>query len=111
LVIQESRQGAFGTQAGRELVNRIVGAAGHLRCGVRIEPYGAHKEVKGTEKGVLAQYKEIVPKVFLYAGAATGTNHNAKRQPKRAVGKGRNDLCPCGSGRKYKRCCMGRAGN
>ncbi len=21
---------------------------------------------------------------------------------------GRNDLCPCGSGRKYKRCCMGR---
>jgi uncharacterized protein YecA (UPF0149 family) len=22
-----------------------------------------------------------------------------------AVNTGRNDLCPCGSGRKYKRCC------
>ena len=21
---------------------------------------------------------------------------------------GRNDLCPCGSGKKYKRCCMAR---
>jgi uncharacterized protein YecA (UPF0149 family) len=21
---------------------------------------------------------------------------------------GRNDPCPCGSGRKFKRCCMGR---
>jgi uncharacterized protein YecA (UPF0149 family) len=21
---------------------------------------------------------------------------------------GRNDLCPCGSGRKYKRCCLGK---
>ncbi len=23
-------------------------------------------------------------------------------------GSGRNDLCPCGSGKKYKRCCMGK---
>ena len=23
-------------------------------------------------------------------------------------GTGRNDLCPCGSGKKYKRCCLGR---
>ena len=21
---------------------------------------------------------------------------------------GRNELCPCGSGRKYKRCCLGK---
>jgi len=24
---------------------------------------------------------------------------------------GRNDPCPCGSGRKYKKCCMGRLGS
>ncbi|HXH25755.1 MAG TPA: SEC-C metal-binding domain-containing protein [Vicinamibacterales bacterium] len=24
------------------------------------------------------------------------------------VKTGRNDLCPCGSGRKYKRCCQGK---
>jgi uncharacterized protein YecA (UPF0149 family) len=22
---------------------------------------------------------------------------------------GRNDPCPCGSGRKYKKCCMGKS--
>ena len=24
---------------------------------------------------------------------------------------GRNDLCPCGSGKKYKKCCMGKNGS
>jgi uncharacterized protein len=29
-------------------------------------------------------------------------------EPQRSSGKiGRNELCPCGSGRKYKRCCGG----
>jgi len=28
-----------------------------------------------------------------------------KRQPVKAVKVGRNDPCPCGSGKKYKRCC------
>ena len=29
----------------------------------------------------------------------------AKKQPKKVVKVGRNDPCPCGSGRKYKQCC------
>ena len=29
----------------------------------------------------------------------------AKKQPKKSKKVGRNDLCPCGSGRKYKQCC------
>lgn len=28
-----------------------------------------------------------------------------KKQPKKAAKVGRNDLCPCGSGKKYKHCC------
>jgi uncharacterized protein len=28
-----------------------------------------------------------------------------RRAPRRATKTGRNDSCPCGSGRKYKRCC------
>jgi hypothetical protein len=28
---------------------------------------------------------------------------------RRAAAPGRNDPCPCGSGRKYKKCCAGRA--
>ena len=29
----------------------------------------------------------------------------AERAPRRSVKTGRNDRCPCGSGRKYKKCC------
>jgi hypothetical protein len=33
----------------------------------------------------------------------------AEPRPARAVGKvGRNDPCPCGSGKKYKKCCLGK---
>ena len=36
----------------------------------------------------------------------TGGDGTLKAQPKRADGKvGRNDPCPCGSGKKYKHCC------
>lgn len=35
-------------------------------------------------------------------------NYNGSRQPARNAGKiGRNQRCPCGSARKYKRCCHG----
>ena len=29
----------------------------------------------------------------------------AKKQPKKSKKIGRNELCPCGSGKKYKQCC------
>jgi len=38
----------------------------------------------------------------------TGTSHgdgSAKQQPKKVQKVGRNDPCPCGSGKKYKKCC------
>jgi len=42
----------------------------------------------------------------------SGSQGAEPRQPVRAQGKkvGRNDPCPCGSGKKYKFCC-GRAAN
>jgi SWIM/SEC-C metal-binding protein len=34
----------------------------------------------------------------------------AAREPARATPKiGRNDPCPCGTGKKFKKCCFGRA--
>ncbi|MBQ1235148.1 MAG: SEC-C domain-containing protein, partial [Oscillospiraceae bacterium] len=39
---------------------------------------------------------------------ATGTSHgdgSVKKQPKKVQKVGRNDPCPCGSGKKYKKCC------
>ena len=37
--------------------------------------------------------------------------HNSAQQPfhRDTPKTGRNDLCPCGSGQKYKRCCLGKA--
>jgi tetratricopeptide (TPR) repeat protein len=31
-----------------------------------------------------------------------------KQEPVRVTKIGRNELCPCGSGKKYKKCCLGR---
>jgi preprotein translocase subunit SecA len=40
--------------------------------------------------------------------AASERSTEKKREPVRNVGKkvGRNDACPCGSGKKFKACCM-----
>ena len=53
--------------------------------------------------------REQVAKETSAAGASDGT---AKPEPKR-VGKkvGMNDPCPCGSGKKYKKCCYLKADN
>ncbi|NPV05396.1 MAG: hypothetical protein HPY67_11775 [Syntrophaceae bacterium] len=31
---------------------------------------------------------------------------STEKGPKKKVQAGRNDACPCGSGKKYKRCCL-----
>lgn len=38
-------------------------------------------------------------------GEAVNDNKPKKKQPKKVVKVGRNDPCPCGSGKKYKQCC------
>jgi preprotein translocase subunit SecA len=39
------------------------------------------------------------------AQAPIDTNADARREPAKADPKiGRNDVCPCGSGKKYKNC-------
>ena len=60
---------------------------------VRIQP---QQEVK----------REKVAKETGAAGAADGSS--VKKQPVRTAAKkvGPNDPCPCGSGKKYKKCCM-----
>ncbi|MEG1146749.1 MAG: SEC-C metal-binding domain-containing protein, partial [Bacilli bacterium] len=36
---------------------------------------------------------------------ASSGNKEKKKQPKKVSKIGRNELCPCGSGKKYKQCC------
>ena len=51
-----------------------------------------------------------------HAGHVHGPNcnhdhhgHSHAMQPVRSTKVGRNDACPCGSGRKYKKCCLAHA--
>jgi preprotein translocase subunit SecA len=39
------------------------------------------------------------------AGFAGGKPAPKKASPAKSQKVGRNDLCPCGSGKKYKKCC------
>lgn len=111
VVIQECQQGALHSPIGRGLISLLSAEVRCLSRGVRIEPYGAHREAIATEEGVPGLYREIAPKVYLYVGVpGGGTDSVGNRQRRRVVGTGRNDLCPCGSGRKYKHCCLMRAG-
>ena len=45
--------------------------------------------------------------------AISASKGEVKREPLRHTGKkvGRNDPCPCGSGKKFKACCMNKNGN
>ncbi len=47
------------------------------------------------------------------AAIASSQKSEKKPEPLRNTGKkvGRNDPCPCGSGRKYKVCCMRKGGD
>ena len=67
-----------------------------------------------TVRGVLSVMprqeikREAVAKVTSEGGASTGGDGSAKKRPivkKSAEKVGRNDPCPCGSGKKYKKCC------
>jgi len=63
-----------------------------------------------------AGYKKFFThcKPFVSAVAAQWQQHEQQVSQQRAAARpatgkvGRNDPCPCGSGKKYKRCCMGK---
>ena len=54
----------------------------------------------------IARQQTSPPAQSPMAKAAAATIGTATKQKQKVAGKkvGRNDLCPCGSGKKYKRC-------
>ena len=45
-------------------------------------------------------------KVAEETGASHGNDKSVKNEPVKSENRvGRNDMCPCGSGKKYKNCC------
>jgi len=56
---------------------------------------------------VRAEVRPQTPRAVRYLGASGGAAGSMRPAKKGAVHKiGRNDPCPCGSGKKYKHCCL-----
>ena len=52
-----------------------------------------------------AEVKQNTERKQTLKGVANDGKETVKNSPKRVSKIGRNDLCPCGSGKKYKNCC------
>ena len=109
-----------------------IDAMDDLKQGIGLRAYGQHDPVVAyKEEGfqmfeamVQAIREETIRRMFLVqirtnqevkrekvakeTGTAAATKTVVKKQPVRNAAKkvGPNDPCPCGSGKKYKKCCM-----
>ena len=109
-----------------------IDAMDDLKQGIGLRAYGQHDPVIAyKEEGyemfsamIQAIREETVRRMFLVqvktnqevkrervakeTGTAAATQSQVKKQPvrKTAAKVGPNDPCPCGSGKKYKKCCM-----
>jgi uncharacterized protein len=81
------------------------GAADHRR-GDRAVPEKREEVIVYMAAGLLGAYRYFLSRRGTHAGSASS------REPKGNAAKvGRNDPCPCGSGKKYKKCCGGATVN
>jgi len=82
------------------------------------------RDVLGLLDGVLDDAKPLTPRarqatldalpktllgISMYWRLSPAQRRAAAATPARGVKVGRNEPCPCGSGRKFKKCCLGRA--
>ncbi len=105
-----------------------IDAMQDLRQGIRLQAYAQSNPVDAYKRESLHMFEEMVAAIQedtvrrLYSirlktnqeikrekvasniteGRSDGT---VKKQPRRVQKVGRNDPCPCGSGKKYKKCC------
>ena len=109
-----------------------IDAMDELKQGISLRAYGQHDPVIAYKEEGFAMFEamveaireETVRRMFLVqlrtnqevkrekvakeTGTAAATKSEVKKQPVRNAAKkvGPNDPCPCGSGKKYKKCCM-----
>jgi len=107
-----------------------IDAMSELRRGIGLRAYGQHDPIVAYTNEGFEMFEEMVstirentvrmiftfrlrtedaPKrcaVAKITGAHGGDDSEVRKTPRRVEKKvGRNDLCPCGSGKKYKKCC------
>ena len=97
----------------------------HLREGIGLRGYGQTNPLQAyTQEGyqifekmedsidakistflLKAQITQNITRKPVVEGKENDGKEKAKHVPKKVTKVGRNDLCPCGSGKKYKNCC------
>lgn len=95
---------------GRQVNNRFCSLSGHPAIAEYVEAENAHYEL--MNRGARAdQHGEVVLPPSESRGleqiSMRAQSAFARLEEARTWSAGRNDRCPCGSGRKYKACCMG----
>ena len=107
-----------------------IDAMADLRQGIRLRAYAQTDPIIAYKKESLDMFEEMISAIQsetvrrLYSvrikkdqeikrervakatGESVGGDGTVKKQPRRVQKIGRNDPCPCGSGKKYKKCCM-----
>jgi SEC-C motif-containing protein len=83
---------------GLEIVNvsDLTGHSGKVEFRARYRRNGEQ-----LEHHELAEFRKSGGSWYFYDGKMVGAGQYTRATPK----VGRNDPCPCGSGRKYKKCC------
>ena len=106
-----------------------IDAMQELRQGVRLQAYGNKNPVDEYKRISLDMFEEMIDaiqndtvrrifsarvqtqsevkreRVAEGINATTAGDGTVKKQPRKVKKIGRNDPCPCGSGKKYKQCC------
>ena len=106
-----------------------IDAMADLRQGIRLRAYAQTDPIIAYKKESLDMFEEMISAIQsetvrrLYSvrikkdqeikrervakatGESVGGDGTVKMQPRRVQKIGRNDPCPCGSGKKYKNCC------
>ena len=103
-----------------------INTMAHLREGIGLRSYAQENPLRAyTNEGfelydelletidkevtmflLKAEIRQNIERKQVAKGVAVTDNNKTKKQKPKVVNKiGRNELCPCGSGKKYKQCC------
>ena len=109
--LEYKREGFAMFQA---MLDRIKEGVFRALCRLRIQQMSdeefqqqqqAQQEAARREELRLAELKHKEQQKVMYSAGVNTPAQAEATQKREAPRTGRNDLCPCGSGRKYKKCC------
>ena len=72
------------------------------------DPQAARQAIEQQIPSIYSSLKQRHTRLTKIYNHCRAKHYDARHEPVRVTKVGRNDPCPCGSGRKYKQCCLGK---